>query len=700
MNTSQSREAPADRVLADALAHHQAGQFAEAKRLYGEALAAAPDSVDALHLLGVIECQEGNPERAVDLIGKAVALRPGFADAHSNLGAALKDLGRLPEAVAACHKALAINPDFAEAYSNLGRALNELGRLDEAVAAQQQAIAPQPASAEGHNNLGVALHGLGRLSEAAAAFYGAVTLKPTYGEAYYNLANALRAQGQLDEAVAAYRGAVAVAPDHGDAHNTLGTVLQEQGQLGQAVAAFRQAMALRPDDPKAANNLGIAFQEMGRPAEAMATFRQALALQPDLAAAHSNLILAMNCDSAVSQGDILGESRRWDDAHGVAPVTCNRSRDPDGRLRIGPEGRLRIGYVSPDFRRHSVGHFIEPIIAHQDHLSFEVYCYAEVASPDDRTAHFRGLANHWRSTVGRSNGAVAAQIGQDRIDILVDLAGHTAGNRLGVFARQPAPVQVAWIGYPNTTGMAAMGYRLTDAVADPSGPADHNHTETLVRLTSSFLCFAPPADAPDVGPLPSSTNGYVTFASFNHLPKVNPAVIEAWAAILKSAPGSRLVIKSRTLADPETRERYNGLFTAEGIEPGRIDLVSWIPSTAGHLGAYGGVDIALDAFPYNGTTTCEALWMGVPVIALGGDRHAGRVGASLLTRVDLPQLIADNSADYVATAVALANSPDRLAGLRRGLRPRMAGSSLCAAEAVTRDVEAVYRDLWRRWSDD
>jgi predicted O-linked N-acetylglucosamine transferase (SPINDLY family) len=289
---------------------------------------------------------------------------------------------------------------------------------------------------------------------------------------------------------------------------------------------------------------------------------------------------------------------------------------------------------------------------------------------------------------------VADRIREDRIDILVDLAGHTAGNRLGVFAQQPAPVLIAWMGYPNTTGMATMGYRFTDDVADPPGQADCDHTETLLRLNSGFLCFAPPAEAPDVAPLPSSTSGHVTFGSFNHLPKVNPAVVGAWAAILQRVPGSRLVIESRTLADPETRERYDALFTAEGIEPGRVELVPWIASTAGHLGAYGRVDIALDPFPYNGTTTtCEALWMGVPVVTLRGDRHAGRVGASLLTRVGLTEWIAETGDAYVDTAVALAGSPDRLASLRRELRQRMADSTLCDPETITHDVEAAYRRL-------
>ena len=675
MSTRHRREA--DTLLGEALSHHQAGRLAEAKRLYGETLAGEPDNVDALHLLGVIECQEGDASRAAELIGHAVALRPGFADAHSNLSVALKDLGRLDEAVAACHKALAINPGLAEAYSNLGRALKDQGRLDEAVAAQNQAIALQPRSAEAHNNLGAALHALGRLHEAVAAFHSAVALRPAYGEAHYNLANGLRALGRLDEAVAAYKK----APGHGDACNTLGTVLQERGELGQAVAAFRRAKALRPDDPKAANNLGMALHEIGRPDDATAAFRRALVLKPDLAAAHSNLILAMNYDGAVTQGDILAESRRWDEAHG-APC---RGRD----MANPAERRLRIGYVSPDFRRHSVGHFIEPIIAHHDRWSFEVYCYGEVAVPDDRTARFQSLAHGWRSTVGQSDSAVAEQIRHDGIDILVDLAGHTAGNRLGVFAEQPAPVLLAWIGYPNTTGMAAMGYRFTDAVADPPGAADRAHTETLLRLENGFLCFAPPVDAPDVAPPPSLANGHVTFGSFNHLPKVNPGVVAAWADILKRVPGSRLIVKSRTLADPETRDHYGALFRAEGIEPERVELLSWILSSSGHLGAYGRVDIALDPFPYNGTTTtCEALWMGVPVVTLRGDRHAGRVGASLLTRVGLTELIADTVDDYIDTAVAL--DPERL---RDELRRRMADSPLCDAETMTRDVEAAYRRL-------
>jgi predicted O-linked N-acetylglucosamine transferase (SPINDLY family) len=373
------------------------------------------------------------------------------------------------------------------------------------------------------------------------------------------------------------------------------------------------------------------------------------------------------------------------------------SGEPPHPNHPDPERRLRVGYVSPDFREHSVSAFLDPVIAGHDRRWFEVFCYAEVVRPDDTTARFRGLSDGWCSTLGMTDGAVAGRIRDDGIDILVDLAGHTAGNRLRVFAERPAPVQVTWLGYPNTTGLSAMDYRLSDAVADPAGEADALHSETLVRLANGFLCFAPPADAPEVGETPALATGQVTFGSFNNLAKVTPDVVEAWADILNRIPNSRLVLKSRPLADEKTRERYLEMFGAHGVDPGRVELCSWIASKSGHLGAYERLDIGLDPFPYNGTTTtCEALWMGVPVVTLGGDRHAGRVGASILARVGLAGLVAETKADYVEQAVALAGDLDRLSALRGGLRSRMEKSPLCDAGGFARDIEAAYREMWRR----
>ena len=493
--------------------------------------------------------------------------------------------------------------------------------------------------------------------------------------------------------MATYRKALELKPDNVKALNNLGLALAGQGKLDEAVDGYRRAVELKPDHANAHNNLGLALMNQGKLDEAVTAYRKALELEPDHANAHNNLLLCMNYDAQTSQHEILAESRRWDDVHAVPRAADERSHPADRNA----ERRLRVGYVSPDFRRHSVSHFLDPVIAGHDRRSFEVFCYAEVVKPDDETARFRSLSDGWCSTVGMTDSLVAARIREDGIDILVDLAGHTGKNRLLVFAERPAPVQVTWLGYPNTTGLSAMDYRLTDAIADPEGDADALHTETLVRLPNGFLCFAPAADAPEIGGTPALTTGRVRFGSFNNLAKVTPDVVETWARILHRIPKSDLVIKNRSLADEETRERYLEMFGAHGIDPGRVESCSWIASRTGHLGAYNQVDIGLDPFPYNGTTTtCEALWMGVPVITLRGDRHSGRVGASILTQVSLAGLVAETTAVYVEKAVALASDLDRLSALRSDLRRRMQISPLCDPEGFTRDVETAYREMWRR----
>ena len=752
----------AEAKLQTALSHHQAGRLAQAGAIYQDILSDLPGQVDALYLLGVVKLQEGDAGAAVELSGKAIANKPDFAEAHNNLGNAYKDRGRLDEAVAAFRKAVELKPDFAEAHNNLGIALKDRGKLDDVVAAFRKAVELKPDFAEAHNNLGNALKDQGKADDAEAAYRKALELKPDYAMAHNNLGNVLEIQGKGDDAEAAYRKALelkpddamaynnlgvllgergnpvdaeavirkalALKPDYAMAHNNLGNVLEIQGKLEDAMAAYRKAVSLKPDYAEAYNNLGIvlkirghcvdaeaayrtalelkpdyalaysnlgnALKSQGRLEDAMASYRKALELDPGFASAHGNLLLSLNYDDRISQKDIFDESRRWDEAHG-APRSGRRRSHANSR---DAERRLRIGYVSPDFREHSVSYFLGPLIAGHDRSRFEVFCYAEVTHPDDTTARYRGLADGWHSTVGEKDPAIAARIQEDGIDILVDLAGHTADNRQLVFAARPAPVQVAWLGYPNTTGQSAMDYRISDAIADPEAPGDALYSETLVRLAGGFLCYGPPADAPEIAGSPALDGGHVTFGSFNNLSKVTPPVVAAWARILDAVPGSRLLIKSRPLADEETRARYLEMFAAHGTDTGRVELLSWIPSKSGHLGAYGRVDIGLDPFPYNGTTTtCEAMWMGVPVITLSGDRHAGRVGASILTRVGLTEFITGTAAAYVEAAMKLADDRDRLSELRHGLRRRLRGSLLCDGAAFTRDVEAAYRDMWRQW---
>ena len=342
--------------------------------------------------------------------------------------------------------------------------------------------------------------------------------------------------------------------------------------------------------------------------------------------------------------------------------------------------------------------FLEPILSTHDRVEFESVCYSDVKQPDAVTGRLRALAGEWRDIRGRSDDQVAELVRRDRIDILVDLAGHTAGNRLLVFARKPAPVQVTYLGYPNTTGLTSIDYRITDECADPTGAADRLHTEKLVRLKNGFLCYLPPEESPEVSPTPVLRNGTVTFGSFNQLPKLSNEVVRIWAATLSRVPGSRLLLKAHGFSNEETRSRFRERFAEHGITPDRLELRCDVPSTRSHLELYGEVDVALDPFPYNGTTTtCEALWMGVPVIAWAGPTHRARVGVSLLTGLGLAEWIAESRERYVELAVELAGDPARLDRIRHGLRDRMRQAPLMDGAGFTRGLEQAYREMWRSW---
>ncbi len=413
-----------------ALRHHQAGRLQDAEPIYREILARQPGHADALHLLGVIAYQVGRLDTAVELMRQAIALKPRLPEAYNNLGAALKDTGQLDEAIAACRQAIALRPNYADAHSNLGNALKDKGQLNEAIAAYRRAIALQPNYPEAHNNLGNALRDKGQLDGAIAAHRRAIGLRANYPDAHYNLGNALTDKGQLDEAIAAYRQAIALKPNDPRAHNNLGNALREKGQLDEAIAAYRQALALKPNYPEAHNNLGIALKDTGRLDEAIAAFRQAITLKPNFAEAYNNLVYTMHFHPAYDAQSVAEEHRRWNLQH-AAPLKKHWQPHANDR---SPERRLRIGYVSPDFRNHVVGRFLLPLWEQHDHRNFEIFGYAQVPAPDAITQRLRACTDSWRNIVGRSDGEVAELIRQDRIDLLVDLSLHMAGNRLLVFA--------------------------------------------------------------------------------------------------------------------------------------------------------------------------------------------------------------------------------------------------------------------------
>jgi protein O-GlcNAc transferase len=673
----------------------QQGKLDEAVAAYRQAVGLAPDLAATYSNLGNALKDQGRLEEAIAAYRKAVSIKPDLAEAHSNLGNALRDQGKPDEAVLAYREAIGIKPDYAEAYSNLGVALVDQGKLDDAVAAYRQAVGVEPDLAAAYSNLGNALKDQGKLEEAIAAYRKAVSIKPDLAEAHSNLGNALRDQGRLDEAVLACRQAIGNRPDYAEAHCNLGNALRDQAKLDEAVLAYRQAIRIKPDYAEAHSNLGAALVDQGKHDEAIAAFRQATEIKPDLAEAYSNLLLCLNYDDKWTAEHLFAAHREWDKRYGrqISRPTAYANDREVGR-------RLKIGYVSPDFRTHSVAHFVEPLLKEHDRQAVEVFCYAEVKRPDTVTTDLQGLADHWLATVGLSDDELAERIRADGIDILIDLAGHTAGNRLRVFARKPAPVQVTWLGYPNTTGLAAIDYRLVDAVTDPAGEANAWTSETLVRLEDGFLCYGARKDAPEPA-VPSSLKIVtVTFGSFNNPAKLSAATLDVWATLLSRLPEARLLLKGEPFADAATRAFLLARLVERGVAAERIELVAWLPDAAAHLALYHRMDIALDPFPYNGTTTtCEALWMGVPVVTLRGDRHAGRVGASLLSQIGLTDLIADSVEEYVEIAVALAGNTGRLSDLRRVLRQRMAASPLCDGPAFARKLESAFRTTWQRWCE-
>ncbi len=710
------------------LAFHAQGKLAEAVTAYRQALVLAPKSAEIYNNLGVALEEQGSLDDAVAAFEQARALKPNLAETHYNLGNAHKAQGKLPEAITAYRQALKLNADFAEAHYNVGSVLKEQGKLTEAIACYQQALTLKPDFVEAHSNVGSILKEQGKLTEAIACYQRALTLKPDFAEAHYNLGNVLRAQARHTEAIAAFQRAVTFKPEFAEAYSNLGDVLRAQHQLPAAIAACRQALALRPDYAEAHNNLGIAFEvqsqlteafacyqqalalkpdfaeahnnlgnallRQGKLTEAIAAYRQALTLKPDYAQAHSNLLLGLHYGADSEPAQLLAEHQRWANQH-AGPLAGTRRVHANAP---GRERRLCIGYLSPDFRTHSVAFFVEPLLRAHDRAVFTVICYTNGVLRDAVTERLQGLADKWRNIAGLSDAQAAELIREDGVDILVDLAGHTADNRLLVFARKPAPVQVSYLGYPNTTGLSTMDYRLTDAWADPSGRADRFHTEELVRLQDGFLCYQPPPASPEVTPLPARTAGQVTFASFNNASKVNPEVIALWARILKALPAARLILKARQLGDAMAQQHITERFRQNGVAAARFEFLGKTPSIAEHLAMYKRVDIGLDPFPYNGTTTtCDALWMGVPVITLAGHAHAARVGVSLLSSVGHPELIAETPEAYVALAVHWAGDLERLQALRNGLREQMRHSPLTDASGFARRIEAAYRTMWRQW---
>jgi predicted O-linked N-acetylglucosamine transferase (SPINDLY family) len=681
-------------LLDDGLDHHRAGRLADAGACYREALAAAPDDPEANHLAGVLAFQSGHIEDAARHFARAAENDGSVAKYHGNFGAALLALRRYGEALPPLERAVALAPGDPTSLSNLATVLRETDRLEEAIAVARRATEAAPADAPSWTVLASALFRAGRHDEALAAAERAIACEPANVEALNLKGSLLHSAGRVADAVDVFEQAISLAPDYAEARCNLGLALLDAYRYDDAAMQYQLAIESRPDDTTGYGGLARALRLQGRIEDAMPLLRRAVELAPDDPRPAGNLLFNLLGSADTDGRRLLDEHRRWADRF-AAPIAAaagnpRHANDPD------PARQLRVGYVSPDFSVHPVGRLLLPVLRAHDRAAVEPFCYAASRRQDRVTAALRAASAGWRDVAGLGDAALVEAVRADRIDILVDLAGHTAGNRLLAFARRPAPVQASWLGYPSTTGLEAIDWLITDSIHAPPG-AEAEAVERLMRLPHGLLCFGAPDEAPPVGPSPCGATGPVTFGSFNNPAKLSASVLALWSRVLAEVPESQLLLRYHVLEDPAACAHLRDRMAAAGIDPARIAFAGRADYRE-VLGAYGGVDIALDTMPYSGTmTTLEALWMGVPVVTLAGDRMAARQSAAHLTAAGLGELVASDRDGYLAIAAALAGDRDRLSALRAGMRARLQASPLCDAAGFAHDLESAFRGMWRDW---
>ena len=676
-----------------AVRYHQAGNLSDAEKLYQQIIKDQPHHADALHLLGVLTAQSGRRSEGVEYIRRAIAINPSAEIYYSNLAQALLDQGSFDEAVIECREALRLNPNFVPAYNVLGAAQSGLGQYSGAAESYLQALRLKPDDSNAYNHLGNICLAQGRVDKAIAAFQSALRFKPKFPEALNNLGKALNEKGMDAESLKAYRAALELKPDFAEAHNNIGVILHAHNQFDEAAAAYQMAIKLKPAFADAYNNLAITLKDQGKLDEAIDAYRTALKLKPDFARAHSNLIFTMQYHPGYDIQAIGSELKEWNCNHASEVKKFIRPHENDRN----PDRRLRIGYVSADFHENVCVFFLDPLLRSHDHAQFEIFCYAQIRRPDSHTLRFKSYADHWCSTIGLSDLQLANQIYSDQIDILVDLKLHTHDNRLLIFAYKPAPVQATWLGYPGSTGLETIDYRFSDPYLDPPGTDLSVYKEQTLRLPDTFWCYDPMTSEPAINELPALKNGLITLGCLNNFCKINDGVLKIWTNVLSVLSKSRMILLA-----PQgiARQRLLDHLNNNGIDSSRVEFVDRQPRPQ-YLQSYHRIDLGLDSFPYNGhTTTMDSLWMGVPVVSLSGKTVVGRGGKSVLTNVGLPELIARTPQEYVQIAVQLVSDLPKLKELRLTLRRRMEQSPLMDAPRFARNIEAAYRDMWRKWCGD
>ncbi|MDX1452695.1 MAG: tetratricopeptide repeat protein [Oleiphilaceae bacterium] len=572
-----------------------------------------------------------------------------------------------------------------------GLALHRAGQLVPAVQYYQQVLAIDPLHIDARQFLASVAEQQGQIETALKLFHEVVELDPKRHAIHFMLGKLYHEANAPERALEFYRKSVMIAPAFLEGWNNLGLLYKERHAYADAVACFEQALKHHPRHGLTWSNLGNALKDWGKMQEAVPALRKAGEMEQGLSAAYSNYLVALNYLDDIAPGQIYSAHTEWPQ-HVPAQLEAERFAFNDRAAE--PNRTLRIGYVSPDLHRHSVAYFIESVFEkHSD--AFEVFVYDCDTNRDEINQRLRTMVHTWRDVKHLSDSDLANQIYDDHIDILIDLCGHMADNRLPVFYQKPAPIQVTWLGYPNTTGLTQIDYRVSDAIADPPGDSDTMHTEKLLRLEGGFLCFTGDAQAPEIAASPYQRAGHFTFGSFNNAVKISDSTLDAWQQILVGTTNTRLLIKAAQLKDETFRARLLERFTDAGISTDRVEFMGLIVDSHAHLAKYHEVDLALDTFPYNGTTTtCEAAWMGVPTLCLSGQTHAARVGASLLHRLDLDQFVAHSIEDYVSKAIGFAQKPDVLTAIRPGLRRRFEKTALGNSTLFVAELEQALRKVW------
>ena len=680
------------RAFITAARHIQAGLCQEARQLLILILECEPRHSDSMYLLASIAAQSGDPDLGEHLLRQAISIEARKTPYWVLLGNVFQQRGHWDESAVCYQSALALDSQCADAFYNWGNTLEKQGRNKEATECFERALAILPQHVQARNNLANQYRQSGRLEEAAAHLERAHLQDPQSMPIALNLGNVYMAQSRDESAIECFDIAIRLAPGAAVVYNNKGNALRALNRFDEAIACYRTALQLEPARAEFLVNHGVALQSQGRLPEALDSFRRSLQLAPENAAAHGAALFTLHYDPAIDNAHLFDEHRQWAQRH-AAPVDPGRRRFSRS---LDPERPLRIGYVSPDFRRHPIAFFTAPVLEAHDRDRFSSVCYLTGAKPDVWTERLQRAAGMWRGVPGLSDLELAEQIERDGIDIAIDLSGHTAGNRLMMFARRPAPIAVTWLGYFNTTGMAAMDYIAVDDIIAPPGESEH-YVEQTLRLQGCYLTYAGPDYAPRVTAPPVLTHGFITYGCFNALSKITADVVALWARLLCQQPSARLILKNAVLNDPFSRRLYWQQFEAHGIAPGRVDLLGSSPHEE-LLAHYAQIDVAVDPFPYNGgTTTCEALWMGVPVVTWTGDRFVSRVGATILHHAGHPEWIARSEDEYIETALALAGDPARLATLRARLRHDVSHSVLGDTRGFTRRWENALRTAWRRY---